>query len=148
MWELIVKSVTAGVAVIGALIAVFNYLDSRSKEILVATRESQKPFLELQLKRYDEATQATADLAILPRDGTKWSEARTRFWELYWGQLGLVEDRDVAAAMAEFQQALKQFEDNKGSQQQLAPLALKIAHACRRSIEKSWDYELPPLGGR
>jgi hypothetical protein len=32
-------------------------------------------------------------------DPEAWQEARTRFWVLYWGPLGLVEDPNVARCM-------------------------------------------------
>lgn len=155
MWDQIIKSITAGVAVIGALIAVFNYLHSRDKEvaeamearrkeIVVAKRQSQQPFLSLQLQLYDEATKVAADLANLPKDEAKWSDAKARFLQLFWGELVLVEDAAVATAMGKVRDALVKFEKD-GNQAPLIPAARDLAEACRQSVERSWDYELPGL---
>ena len=75
----------------------------------VAVRESQKPFLEKQLQYYVEASKVAAQLTVLPLrapadagpEGT-WDAAKRRFWELHWGELVVVEDKAVGAAMATF----------------------------------------------
>lgn len=95
--------------------------------------EATKPFLERQLKLYTEATQAAATLAT----STKQEEldvASKRFWSLYWGELALVEDKGVEAAMVQFGRALQ-----SGSVgQQLHEKSLALAHACRDSLAGSW----------
>ena len=77
----------------------------------VAVRESQKPFLEKQLQYYIEASKVAAKLAVLPLRAPAngnvapeeaWDGANRRFWELHWGELVVVEDRPVGAAMAQF----------------------------------------------
>jgi hypothetical protein len=61
----------------------------------IALRESQKPFLEKQLAFYFEAAKVTSKLATLVIHDQltldDWLSARKRFWELYWGKLGVVE---------------------------------------------------------
>jgi hypothetical protein len=103
----------------------------------VALRESRKPFLERQLTLYFEATKAAAQLSTLPR-GPEWSAARQRFWELYWGELGLVEGSNVQAAMVRFGTALQSFEEGKGPQAELTQHSLSLAHACRQSLQSEW----------
>ena len=75
----------------------------------VAVRESQKPFLEKQLQYYVEASKVAAKLTVLPLRAPAgiapeetWEGANRRFWELHWGELVVVEDRAVGAAMAQF----------------------------------------------
>src|SRR5262245_46171795 len=67
---------------------------------LAASRkvEATKPFLERQLKLYTEASQVAAAIATTG-DNSERSKAAKRFWELYWGELALVENQDVEAAM-------------------------------------------------
>lgn len=144
-WDLIFKTATTGVAVVGALIAVFSYLDAKDREIAVARRESQKPFLQRQLDLYFEATKITSTLATTDRsqDPTGWEKSRNRFWQLYWGELALVEDKQVEQAMIAFGNSLQTVSANPAAQAStLSPLAIDVAHACRDSIARSWDYEL------
>jgi hypothetical protein len=75
----------------------------------IAVRESQKPFLEKQLQYYVEASKVAAQLTVLPLRASAgaapeetWDAANRRFWELHWGELVVVEDRPVGAAMAQF----------------------------------------------
>ena len=56
---------------------------------------------------------------------------------LYWGELGLVERDNVARAMVSFREAL----DANRKQEDLAPLALTLAHACRDELALSWGTE-------
>ena len=60
-----------------------------------------------------------------------------RFWELYWGELALVEDRRVEGAMKAFGDALIA----GASADALQRLSLSLAHACRESLAESWGVE-------
>ncbi len=59
---------------------------------------------------------------------------RQHFLELYWGGLGMVERGDVIEAMINFRKAL----DDQQPQPALRPLALKLAHACRKELGEAW----------
>ena len=102
-----------------------RYADSRRIE---ATR----PFLELQLKLYTEAALVTAKIATAsgaPKD-------IDRFWQLYTGELALVEDPEVAKAMIAFGDALK-----ANKQASLSGLAVTLAHKMRESLARSWGTD-------
>jgi hypothetical protein len=95
--------------------------------------EATRPFLELQLQLYTDASKSAAVIAT--SDGAQEvAKARGRFKELFWGELALVEDPPVEAAMVRFQRAL----ENGGSRADLQQLSLQLAHACRESLAKSW----------
>ena len=150
-----------GIKIVGVLLAVAafwdgirRYNDSRDAEARMAAdrareaqvitlRESRKPFLERQLALYFEATRAASQLATL-RAGAQRDRARQRFWELYWGELGLVEDDEVAKAMRDFGDALIQVEQGKATRDALFQLALTLAHRCRASLQSGWGH-LEPL---
>lgn len=102
---------------------------------LVDTRriEATKPFLERQLALYSEVTKIAAQVATQGNSETG-KKALTRFWELYWGELALVENRSVEAAMKRMGDALR----DKSSAQELQVASLDVAHACRESLDKSW----------
>ena len=95
--------------------------------------EATRPFLERQLKLYPEAAHVAAILAT-SQDGAERASAYKRFWELYWGELALVENQDVEAAMVAFGGALK----SQAALPELESLSLQLARACRRSLDKSW----------
>lgn len=97
--------------------------------------EARRPFIERQLKLYTEATQVAAVIAT-SADQTRVEASRQRFWELYWGELSLVEDRGVETAMVRFGKCLNAKGDCAQSELQQASLAL--AHACRDSLSESW----------
>ena len=98
--------------------------------------EAAKPFLDKQLALFTEATQVASFIANAP---SRESAARKieRFWQLYWGELALVERGDVAKAMIAFGNGLT------GQQPQgvLRGLALDLAHACRDELAVSWGTD-------
>ena len=145
-------SVIGGVAValIGAAWTLYTWDE-------VAVRESQKPLLEKQLQFYVEASKVAAKLALLPLQAPDdaapedtWDWANRRFWELHWGELVLVEDREVGAAMTQFgrqvgeiEKCRQRAEDCLDAQARLKPLSLELSRAIRASLERGWGYNLP-----
>jgi hypothetical protein len=98
--------------------------------------EAAKPFLDKQLTLFTEATQVASYIANAP---SRASAARRieRFWQLYWGELPLVERGDVAKAMIAFGEGL----NAQQSPQVLRGLALDLAHACRDELAVSWGTD-------
>jgi len=95
--------------------------------------EATKPFLEKQLKLYTEASQMAAQIATSDDEELK-AKALARFWLLYWGELALVENSDVEAAMVGMRNVIVR----QGSQSELQQASLKLTRACRQSLDKSW----------
>jgi hypothetical protein len=132
---------------------------NRQQAMKIALRESQKTFLERQLQLYFEVSRVTAKLATLPArlpdtgpaDNETYEWANRRFWELYWGELSVVESPEVARAMVDFGEQLRKVTDcraaNEGDcrsqQEQLSGLSYKLAGRLRESIQAGWDYALP-----
>jgi len=133
----------------------------RSLALVIAKRDSQKPFLEKQLQFYFEAAKVTAKLATLaqsisdkgPGWEQSWDWAHRRFFELYWGELAVVESPEVAAAMVRFRGPLDNLKlcnstptmNCSTEQKSLEQLSLALASQIRKSIEQPWGIELPPL---
>lgn len=107
----------------------------------------------------------TGKLATLPpisaeypkdqRYAEDWGWARRRFWELYWGELGAVESREVASAMIAFGNSLHDVEKCvdaggycAGQQSRLTGPSIELAHQIRQSIQAGWGYDLPTLPER
>jgi hypothetical protein len=134
--ETLIKWVSAFVAVGSLLWGVTSFLITSRIQAETRQLEARKPFLERQLTLYTKATQNAAILAT-SSDPDANEAARQIFWELYWGELSMVENRGVESAMVAFGKCL-----NKGcSQPELQPLALNLAHACRDSLAESWGVQ-------
>jgi hypothetical protein len=147
-WDTTIKVVGVVLAVAGFWDGIRRYDEGRRADAqasrerahqaaIVALRESRKPFLERQLSLYFEATNAAAQLSTLS-PGPAWDTASQRFWELYWGELGLVEDSGVLDAMVGYGEALKAYDRSKGTQAELHQKALALARACRHSLQTEW----------
>jgi hypothetical protein len=139
-WDLGIKTLAAVGAVVSIAVAVGNYVYTKQKDSLTALRESQKPFLQKQLELYLEAAKLTSQLATIDRNHDDWRKAELRFWQIYWGELVLVEDAGVKTAMARFGDQLNAVTFASDPQGALKEPAAKVAEACRKSIEESWGY--------
>jgi hypothetical protein len=148
--------------VIPAVWAFYTYLDHQkeiaraaaaqsAKEASTRLIEARRPFLEKQLQLYFETAHVTGAL-ITFRLGAEWDKNRTRFWELYWSELSMVEDHGVEAAMVKFGQALDDWmaigDDTRNKPEKQSPLqeaAYELAHAMRASIEREWSGAPSPV---
>lgn len=126
--------------------------DAAKRAAINDLRASQRPFLEKQLEFYFEIVRITAKLATLENDdiadnGPGCEQSRTwayrRFWELYWGELAIVESQAVARAMVAFGGQLSRSSDLREAP--LTSYSLKLSDEIRKAIEESWGYALPPI---
>jgi hypothetical protein len=126
-----------GLSILGGVVAfgwgVYQFVATQQLQSETRRIEATKPFLERQLKLYTEATQATSVLAT-SKEKTEIETSTKKFWSLYWGELALVEDKRVEAAMIEFGDVLKA----QGPGPHLGNPSLALAHACRDSLADSW----------
>jgi hypothetical protein len=128
-----VKALSLLGAAIAFIWGVVQFMAGQHTQAETRRIEATKPFLERQLKLYTDATQAAATLAT-SKDAQEIAAAKKRFWALYWGELALVEDARVEAAMVQLGRAL-----DTGSQgQHVQAASLALAHACRDSLADSW----------
>jgi len=80
--------------------------------------------------------------------------AEVRFWELYWGELAMVENGGfkaksggVEGAMVRFGEAL--LKNSPPNLPILQQRSLELAHVCRDSLAESWgvrDWRTPSYG--
>lgn len=82
---------------------------------------------------YSEATRTTAIIST-SKEKEELDKAKSKFWRLYWGELAMVENKEVESAMKAFGDALIAKSDNKVLQE----LSLTLAKTCRYSLDKSW----------
>lgn len=113
-------------AFIGACItfgwSVWCYFDKKKSENEVRKIEASQPFLKRQLALFEEATQITAYIATSDSPGDE-KEKKQRFWQLYWGELALVEHGGVERAMVEYGDLLR----SKKYEDPLKQAALRVA---------------------
>ena len=133
-----IKWLASFVAVIGGVVAVvisvFEYADAKRATAEAQRLEMTKPFLEKQLKLFEDTIELTSRLAITPV--SERSEADLYHFEsLYWGKLALVEGGDVESKMIAFKTILDS-EDADPEKAKKAVLAL--AHACRDELARNW----------
>ena len=86
------------------------------------------------LKAIEYRTAATLSTSKKPEE---LDAANKKFWSLYWGELALVEDKRVEAAMVQFGRAL----ESGSVGQQLQQYSLALAYACRDSLAESWGVK-------
>jgi len=122
MLEKIVKLITALVAASGLGFGIVKYI--QIQEI-----DAARPYLEKKLAWCEEAVETTAAIAV---DRENSSREKKRFWELYWGVMGLVEKRSINNAMIAYGKALQ-------NDQPLQKKSLDLAHACRSELAKDWS---------
>lgn len=111
--------------------------DEREADKIQETRrvEATRPYLETQLKLYTEATKTAATIATSDNPDEV-AKAKKRFFELYYGELALVERDRVANAMIAFKKAL-----DAGKHEELSGLSLSLARACRDELAVSWGTD-------
>jgi hypothetical protein len=98
---------------------------------------------------YREACNVAASLATAWKRGDPDErKARARFWELYWGELAVVEDKDVEHAMVRYGDALDRWtEPGSDPPPELTRLSLELAHACRDSLKRLQPGAADPAPG-
>ena len=120
--ETMLKTVTALVAVCGLIFGVVKFMH-------ILQIEASKPYLEKKLEWCEEAVEMASSIA---NAGNRAAAEEQRFWQLYWGVMGLVENQAVTDAMVDFGNELQ-----KGGN--LKQKALAIAHACRNELANDWS---------
>ncbi len=130
------------VALIAAVTGVYKYLDTRAREV-------KRPFLEKQMALYFDVCKVVATLARRDVETTERKKATERFWELYWGELSLVESGSVEVIMVALGRVIElppKVLEGKDGRDLLERLSYQLAHACRASIGKGWGFRPLPLG--
>jgi hypothetical protein len=149
-WSTIFGGITAIGLVLGGLYSLVQFLDTKSAaqsnlslQLANAKFEAEKPFFQRQLELCELAT---SDAAVLStQEGRAKADVQKAFEDfqrLYWGPLGIVEDPNVEDIMVQTLSCLKGGCSTDGERQQHA---LRLAHACRDLVAKSWNIELSPL---
>lgn len=131
-----IKILVALVGLAGFVFGVFKFLETQSVE-------AERPYLERKLAWCEEAVETTSRIVT----SVEPSEADvTRFWQMYWGVMGLIEKKSITAAMVGFGNDLKVVPSAQDAPGRLAlhltemrQKSLALAHACRKELSAEWS---------
>jgi hypothetical protein len=140
------------IAVGGGLWALFKYLsdkrDAHVKDIETkqdanrnAKTEALKPFSEKQQAVYSELLRTTAFIAnriTEPEKDPERASAIQNFWILFWGELPLVANQEVAVAADNFSVLL----DDPMKFVPLRNASMDLARACRKALGHAWSLDI------
>lgn len=119
--------------VVGSILAAGSLFLGAAQFIRNQTVEAAKPYLQSKLKWCEEAVEKASEIAT--SDPGAAAKTTARFWQLYWGVMGLVENEQVTQAMIGFGNAL----NAKESPDVLKARSIALAHACRAEMAASWS---------
>lgn len=126
-----IRTITAIVGVLSLLFGIIQYG-------LTKRGEFRKRFWEEQLSVYRRVCVAAASLATAKKISEVELE-RVEFWRLFWGELAILEHGNVKNAMEDFGAQLTKVQENEASPDSLKQLSYRLARACRKSLEETWD---------
>ena len=130
---------------IGAIGGAVLFLIGLWQFSITARNEFAKPVLAQQIALCMEASDSAAKLAQdANRRNPDWqsSDLAIKYLALYYGKLGIVEDRCLYGAMVNFKKTVF---DGALSTESPNRLALTISFACRRMMSKNWSSGLVGL---
>ena len=124
-----------GLKVVGSVAALGGLLLAGAQFTRNQSVEAAKPYLERKLKWCEEAVETAAFIATSEVGAVAAAAKTLRFWQLYWGVMGLVENQQVTDAMIAFGGKLSA----KESSSSLQGASLQLARACRQEMADSWS---------
>ncbi|MCH8090747.1 MAG: hypothetical protein IID53_16525 [Proteobacteria bacterium] len=157
-WEVVIKGVGAVAAIGTVLYGLLVYLDQRGNQITnrrleidqkvlenqALVRKSKMIFLKKQFELYIEAVSVVSRLANTNHYENRKDDLQ-RYWQLYWGDLGMVEDPKVEQAMIAVGKILMT-EDKSPLADKMSRLknaSLDLSHCVSKSLEASWGVQFP-----
>jgi hypothetical protein len=135
-----IQSITLLLAVAGVVIGVWQYRETNSEQYKKEIWSAQKELFELAITAATTIANGESLEAV--------SGARGDFWRLYWGNLAMLESRNVESAMVKFGNKLRECEKSKdpgcfpvpgGYSTELQHLALNLAHCARDTLRTTWE---------
>jgi hypothetical protein len=140
-----------GIAVIALAIGLLQYRSTSHTEFI-------KPLREMQLRLYQEASSAAAQIVSLQPQSPEWTKAKQNFLTLYYGPMAILEEFDHAAGGGDehlsVEEAMILFKSCMDDEQQCkelgtnpTDLSLALAHTCREALGREWGYDLKQLSG-
>ncbi len=123
------KTLTALIAIFGLIFSLWQFLE-------VQKIEAARPYLEKKLVWCEEIVELTSKIAT---SNEIMEDDVERFWQMYWGVMGLIEKEDLLKVMIEYGKDLESRHKLKENESSLKKRSLAIAHACRNEFTKEWS---------
>ncbi|MCD0470735.1 hypothetical protein [Flavobacterium sp. JAS] len=143
MFKLVGNTISTLSIIIGITLSVLNFRIAKEKEAESRKIEAAKPFLELRQKLYLEALTNASILASQDfHTEEEVRKAKQRFAELYWGELSLIEEKNIEKAMI-------QVADSMNLNDSISPskrATYNLAHSMRESLVNSWGIDRSKIG--
>ena len=144
VYDRILASITALGLIGGAFWTVLQYRVERDKEAAARRTEYLIQLRREKQELYEPLRTAIAKIGTAKTMG----DARpfiNQFWEMYWGDLHLIKDRDVHNAKEDYSRALLACQDQTDREPdgELRTLGIALLEACADSTELARAYELP-----
>jgi hypothetical protein len=108
----------------------------RAREL--SEKEFRRKFYEKQMEVYFKLSETAAKLSTI-EDPNQIQPLHQNFMELYYGDLNVVQDKQVEDAAEQFKKSLNEFMSKQGSREKLQEDARNLAKACRNSFRDVWN---------
>jgi hypothetical protein len=143
-----------GTLIVAVGVAIFGLLQYRS----TSRSDFIKPLREAQLKLYQDASSAAAQIATLQKQTSEWTKAKGDFLTLYYGPMAILESFEhvakednkklsVEEAMILFKSCMDDEQQCRVLGSNLMNLSLALAHTCREELGREWGRDLNQLSG-
>lgn len=143
------KLILTGFGIILTFATLIFGISKFSKE---KTREFQKTFFSTQLEIYKQAAHHASALYVYPKSSDEYKMHRSRYKNLFLGEMCIVEDKIVEKRMVQFNTILDWYDNSQESleldilKNELWHFSLVLAHTLRNSSIETWKIEDDVLG--
>jgi hypothetical protein len=148
LWEVVLKAVAGYVAIIGAVITAFKYIDEKARQREQDRnaelrqreqdrREERKDFLQERQAVYRRLGLSLARIMNYDPPDSEWNPAKEKFYEIYWGEIPLVADEAVMKVVEPFSDVLHRAK-TKQDKEAFTNQVSAITEACRKSLGDAW----------
>src|SRR5262249_35562811 len=110
----------------------------REVQVQVRLIELRKPYLDKQFALYSEIAALVGKLLSLPKDGPDWKKSMDRLSEIAKGEIWVMGDQDVSAALVDFLNETASIETVPSVNTALTDRQQVLTHRMGESIRKSW----------
>ena len=135
-WELTLKTLVLLGGLVAAVWAYFTYTDTKEKEFYTF-------YWNKKLELFLETSQAASQMATT-ESLEKFRQARSKYWELFFGRLSLIEGDPVKQAMQDFAPLVPSGDPHLPLEELQQP-AYKLTIALKKELLRSWKEPFSEL---
>ncbi|MBW2741287.1 MAG: hypothetical protein JRE64_21145 [Deltaproteobacteria bacterium] len=136
-WELTLKTLALVGVLVGAIWGYFTYIDTKEKEFYTF-------YWNKKLELFLETSKATSQMATT-ESLDEFRQARSKYWELFFGRLSLVEGDPVKKAMQVFALLVPSESEPKLPRKELKQPAYILTIALKKELLRSWKEPFSEL---